>query len=324
VGSPTSGQLFNGERLEDSPALRVCPAFARGDVRWGVDSFVRALSRAARVVRSKHEGSVLNVGHLSRLGGGDVERHVSHESGRDADVGFYVRGPSGRSVLLDRFVAFGPDGKARDGSGHSFDDARNWLFVRTLLEDPTIRVTNIFVAKALRARLLVHASRVGEPSALRVRAANVLSEPRGVLPHDDHFHVRVGCAPYMQACVEYAQPRWSRRGGASNGRKRPATSSKPPSSKPPSNKPSATKQAPAAARTGDGKLGRVTVRPADGKPTASAPPQSDTPRDVKPPSEAGPARETKPITAPPAVVPPDVPDVHAPPMDDPEPEDDIP
>jgi penicillin-insensitive murein endopeptidase len=30
-----------------------------------------------------------------------------------------------------------------------------------------------------------------------------MAQPRGSLPHDDHFHVRISCPSFMEACVEY-------------------------------------------------------------------------------------------------------------------------
>jgi hypothetical protein len=30
-----------------------------------------------------------------------------------------------------------------------------------------------------------------------------MAQPRGALPHDDHFHIRVACPAFMEACVEF-------------------------------------------------------------------------------------------------------------------------
>jgi penicillin-insensitive murein endopeptidase len=35
-----------------------------------------------------------------------------------------------------------------------------------------------------------------------MRAAEALQQPRGTLPHDDHFHVRIACPSGMTGCVE--------------------------------------------------------------------------------------------------------------------------
>src|SRR5450432_1011263 len=79
VGSPTSGHLIGGARLDDAPYIRVLPHDLPGDVRWGLTPLVALIDRGAKTVDKKFPGSVLEVGHLSRAGGGDVGDHASHE-----------------------------------------------------------------------------------------------------------------------------------------------------------------------------------------------------------------------------------------------------
>ncbi len=202
LGSPTEGHLIGGAHLTETEYLRVEPADTAGDVRWGLEPLVTMIDRAARTVRRQFPGTLTSVGHLSREGGGDVDRHRSHESGRDADVGFFVRGSAGRQILSPHFVSFRPDGTAPSWPGAYFDDARNWTFVAALIGDAEAHVTHVFVAAPLRARLLAYAERAGAPSTSRMRAAELMQQPRGVLPHDDHFHIRIGCPARMSGCVE--------------------------------------------------------------------------------------------------------------------------
>ena len=202
IGSPTDGHLIGGMRVEDAPYLRIVPTYAGSDVRWGLEPLVTMIDRAARQVRRQFPDAVTSIGHLSRAGGGDLDRHHSHESGRDADIGFFVRSAGGSPLLASRFVAFEGDGKAPSWPGAYFDDAKNWALVSALVSDPEAHVTHIFVASPLRARLLAYAERMGAPSAIRMRAAELLQQPHGALPHDDHFHVRIGCPAHMSGCVE--------------------------------------------------------------------------------------------------------------------------
>jgi penicillin-insensitive murein endopeptidase len=213
VGSPTEGRLLGGSHLDDAPYLRFAPAYAQGDVRWGVGPLVGLVDRAARQVRHQFPESVLSLGHLSRHGGGELERHASHESGRDADLGFYVRSKMGRPLHADHFVAFAGDGTAPSWPGAYFDEEQNWALVSALVTDPFAHVSHIFVASALRARLLAYAERVGAPLAVRVRASELMAQPHGALPHDDHFHVRISCPNGMNGCVENPtapKPRFAR------------------------------------------------------------------------------------------------------------------
>ncbi len=202
IGSPTDGHLIGGTHLDDAPYLRIVPSYVGGDVRWGLEPLVGMLDRAARQVRRQYPDAVTSFGHLSRLGGGDLDRHHSHESGRDADIGFFIRSATGRPLMPSHFVPFTADGTAPTWPGAYFDDARNWALVSALVADPEAHVTHLFVAAPLRARLLAYAERSGASPSVRLRAAEVLQQPRGSLPHDDHFHVRIGCPPHMGGCVE--------------------------------------------------------------------------------------------------------------------------
>src|SRR5260370_9587199 len=99
-----------------------------------------------------------SVGPLSRGGGGEVERHRSHESGRDADIGFFVRSASGRHLFAPHFVPFRANGAAVGWPGAYFDDAKNWAFFAALLSDPDARGPHRFVAAPLRPPLLAYSA----------------------------------------------------------------------------------------------------------------------------------------------------------------------
>ncbi len=223
VGSPTVGHLVGGSRIEESPYLRVAPVYAQSDDRWGLGPLVSLIDRSARAVHRQFPDAKLSVGNLSRQGGGEIDRHASHESGRDADIGFYLKNHLGKPLLADHFVPFRGDGLAPSWPGASFDDARNWALVAAFVTDPIARVSHIFVAAPLRARLLAYAEKIGAPLALRSHAAELLMQPRGSLAHDDHFHVRVSCPSGMTECIENPTAKRSiafGKTGVSHGRNR--------------------------------------------------------------------------------------------------------
>jgi len=220
IGSPTEGRLVGGAHLGDAPYLRIYPVYASADVRWGIEPLVGLVDRAAKNVRKQFPDAVLSVGHLSKAGGGELDHHASHESGRDADIGFYVKNATGKPIYADQMVAFLGDGTSPSWPGAHFDDARNWALVASLLTDPQAKVTHIFVATPIRHRLLAYAEKVGAPPAIRTRASELLAQPRGSLPHDDHFHVRIACPSTMEKCIELPTAKRGRHGGAqvaSNG-----------------------------------------------------------------------------------------------------------
>ena len=208
IGSPTDGHLENAVPVEASSALRIAPIYAPRDVRWGLPDLVRTLERASSTVTKRFPGAVMTVGDLSRRHGGEVDRHVSHESGRDADVGFYVVDEKNKQVLSDQFIAFDAQGRGKGNPHLRFDEARNWTMIAALLGGPA-HVQYLFIASYLRTKLLAEATRVRAPSALRTRAAELMVEPRGVLPHDDHVHVRIHCPDAMKSCVDWPTPKSS-------------------------------------------------------------------------------------------------------------------
>jgi penicillin-insensitive murein endopeptidase len=204
IGSPNEGRLDGGARLSEASYLRVVPFYAESNARWGLPSLVNLLDRAARRVARQFPDAVLSVGDLSRKRGGELDRHHSHESGRDADVGFYLRNAAKKPILPSQFVAFSPAGSAKGLPGAFFDDARNWSFIAALIDDPVTKVSRVFVAAHIRARLLRYAEQMGVDPQVRGHAAEVMMQPRRA-PHDDHFHVRIACPKSQHGtCVEEA------------------------------------------------------------------------------------------------------------------------
>ncbi|MGD8826818.1 MAG: penicillin-insensitive murein endopeptidase, partial [Myxococcales bacterium] len=165
---------------------------------------------ALEVARTFPGGYPLRVGDLSSPVGGLHSRHRSHRSGRDADLLFYARDPGGMAASIPGWVKFDQLGLGVWADrAYQFDDARNWHLVRTLVLDEEARVKWLFCSDALKARLLRYAA-VHEPSARAVlRATWVLHQPTRGEPHDDHFHLRVGCNETERelGCHEEA-PHW--------------------------------------------------------------------------------------------------------------------
>ena len=204
IGSPNEGRLEHGAEVHPSETLRIVPSHAGSGRRFGLPALVGMLERSSDLVARKYPGGVLSLGDLSQKHGGDITGHHSHESGRDADVGFYLLSKK-RPYLGSHFSVVRPDGRVAGASHLRFDDARNWALVAAWLDDPVARPSHIFVARHIRARLLATAVGAGASEGLQNRAAAVLMEPRHVLPHDNHFHVRIACPEGQRgSCVEYA------------------------------------------------------------------------------------------------------------------------
>lgn len=191
VGHPNQGAQVRAKKLADTPNLVVKEGSSA--YRYGHPALVLMLRRSAKELARDAGGIKLLVGDLSRESGGPLYGHRSHQSGRDADIGFYAVNSKGKSVQLTQFVKFGADGKATDGSGLVFDDYRNWLLVRAWVTDTRAGLSHIFVSHGLRARLLAFASKSPRFKRYVERAAELLKQPEHGEPHDDHFHVRIAC-----------------------------------------------------------------------------------------------------------------------------------
>lgn len=171
-----------------------------GEHHWGLPDLVRLLERSAASVAAAHEGAVLVVGDLSRKEGGRIRGHGSHQTGRDADLGFYLR-RDGESYLASRYHVIDKDGRATTDGAVRFDDQRNWRLVQALLEDDVAVVQLIFVADHLRKRLLAEGKRQGATKRVLDRAGSVMRQPTRGQRHDDHFHVRIRCPRGQRDCV---------------------------------------------------------------------------------------------------------------------------
>lgn len=205
VGAPNDGYQVRAKKLSDTPHLVVKASSAK--YRYGHPALVLMLRRSARELARSGKGVTMMVGDLSRENGGALYGHRSHQSGRDADIGFFALDSRGNSVKLTEFVKFGADGKSHDGA-LVFDDYRNWLLVQAWVTDRRAGLSHIFVSRGLRARLLEYARKRPKFRVHVPRAMELLKQPEHGEPHDDHFHVRIACPQdQLGLCHHESRPR---------------------------------------------------------------------------------------------------------------------
>jgi penicillin-insensitive murein endopeptidase len=206
VGDATTGRLVGGEALDAKGAgYRLLSKTIQRGFYYGTARLVDAIRRCARAVAEGDPKSTLGIGNLSRQGGGDIPQSRSHNSGRDVDLAFFVLDAKGRPQFADKLVRFGSS-KLVSQEGYRFDLERNWRLVRALITDAHVDVDWIFIARWLRVPLLEYARKNIEDEAVLLRAETVLKQPGDSSPHDDHFHVRIYCAPRERLegeCVNY-------------------------------------------------------------------------------------------------------------------------
>jgi murein endopeptidase len=175
LGRPNSGGLFNAVQLPEDPAWkRVDPNHA-----WATPETIDYLTRALHSVEQHYPGtSSVSIGHLSAQKGGPLRPHVSHQSGRDVDVGFYYSGE--------------PNGWYRRATNDNLDVARTWWLVRTLVLETDIEM--ILLDQSLISLIEHHAVESGE----RREWVESLFHPRNgrsavvrhASGHATHLHLR--------------------------------------------------------------------------------------------------------------------------------------
>jgi penicillin-insensitive murein endopeptidase len=195
VGKVERGALENAMRLPaEGEHHYILPQRhrARG-IHYGTVALVELVLDAARTVAARHPGSKLAAGNLSRKAGGPIPYSRSHQSGRDADLAFFMTDAQGRPHTPRDFVKFDRSGVSR--SRLRFDVRRNWTLVEALLGSTKAQVQWLLIHRSLKSLLLRHARAIGANPEIVRRAERVLHHPRRVLPHDDHLHVRIYCPP---------------------------------------------------------------------------------------------------------------------------------
>lgn len=176
VGRTSSGALVNGVQMPKGDHWDLTsPSCA-----WGTKETVDALVHVIDKVNEQYPGSQpVQIGHISAKDGGHLSPHVSHQAGRDVDVGYYYR-------------TINPHGFANANDGN-LDYPRTWALVRAALKDADIEW--IFMDTAIQRGLAQYAASVGEDAAwlddiFQVRGKNGRSIIRHAKGHGTHLHIR--------------------------------------------------------------------------------------------------------------------------------------
>jgi len=190
VGKASRGRLKHGRRM---------PGRGEGFVRkndkaaWGTDETVALISWAALEMTRRYPGTVpMVVGDLSDEDGGRLRPHLSHQSGRDADVGYYFLGNK-------RVTHF------RTATRKDLDAEKTWTLLELLIA--TGQVQYFFIDRRLHKPLFRHALAMGwtEVEARKLFEAPIGRAKRsGIIRHipghKHHFHVRFRCPEGDDRC----------------------------------------------------------------------------------------------------------------------------
>lgn len=151
---------------------------------WGTGESVKAIQTAISNYRKKFSSAPkVHIGDISKKGGGKLSPHVSHQHGRDVDIGYVLQGDQADET------------KFLTANSKNLDVARTWALIDAFLD--TDHVKYIFMDHAIQKLLYEHAKKQGVSDDMldelfqyprsKGRGHGIIRHSKG---HSNHFHVR--------------------------------------------------------------------------------------------------------------------------------------
>lgn len=174
VGRPNAGRLFNGVQMPEGEAWEIVAPGAA----WATEETVQALtSTITKVFRAFPNSPRLPIGDISVRFGGYLTPHLSHQAGRDVDIGYYYQKDQ-------RWY--------RRATADNLDLARTWAFVRAVITETDVEM--LLIDHSIQALLRDHAARAGEDA----QWLELIFKGKGSVPplvrhakgHATHIHIR--------------------------------------------------------------------------------------------------------------------------------------
>lgn len=189
IGLPNNGRLLNGVRPEEGDLFEIVAP----DFTWGTKETIEYLKVAVAEVHRQHEDTPpLHMGHISTKSGGYLSPHLSHQSGRDVDLGYYY---SSKRAWYRR------------ATWNTLDAARTWTLVKALITKTDVDL--ILIDASIQSLLRKHAEQAGEDKAWLQKIFRgsgdrpaIIRHARG---HATHIHVRF-FSPEAQRNAQRAYP----------------------------------------------------------------------------------------------------------------------
>ena len=175
LGRTNAGALFGGVPMPASERWLIV------NVRetWGTRETVDFIARAIDAVNEQFPATgKLHIGDISRATGGHLVPHLSHQSGRDVDLGFYFTTP-------ERWYT--------SAGAKNLDLPRTWALIRAFVTETDVEL--ILVDRSIQKLLRSHAEAIGEDGAWLDQlfgGPSTTLRPliRHAKGHKTHLHVR--------------------------------------------------------------------------------------------------------------------------------------
>ncbi len=175
VGRTNGGLLINGVPMPEDPRWKLTDSHGA----WGTQETVDAIATAVGFVHAQFPNTPpIYIGHISGKRGGPLSPHVSHQSGRDVDIGYFYLGEDPRWF--------------RRATKKNLDVHRSWALVRAFITETDVAL--ILIDHSIQRLLRRHAESIGENAAWLDRVFRggggrpaLIRHAKG---HATHIHVR--------------------------------------------------------------------------------------------------------------------------------------
>jgi len=163
---------------------------------WATPETIKYVESCAARYRSifpKRKGRPIGIGDLSRRHGGSYKPHVSHESGRDVDIGYILKKPE-------------KNGRFKRTRPRMMDMYKQWVLTKCFLDNP--KTQYIFMERSLVSGLNKYIKRIYRKRRWKLRkylqyfpggSKHVI---RGDKEHHSHMHVRFRCPRGDRRCID--------------------------------------------------------------------------------------------------------------------------
>lgn len=136
----------------------------------------------------------LTLSDISKLKGGLLAPHLSHQIGMDADVGY----PStDEKIKFPVVVEMG----TRKFNSSVFSVAKTYDLLKFAYQQNDLKIDRIFIDRSIKSALCEYAKAKGELAGKdKELVQNLFKSMQHVKGHGDHFHLRLKCTPAHPAC----------------------------------------------------------------------------------------------------------------------------
>ncbi len=175
LGRTNRGALYSAVQMKSKEGWKI----VNPRETWGTQETIDYLAHTIRRVRETYPDTPdINIGDISRKSGGHIAPHLSHQCGRDVDLGFYyLDGSSWYSKVND----------------NNLDLARTWALLKITVTETDVEA--IFLDRKVQATLRAYAEELGESEEwLDEVFGGPTSNLRPLVIHEEghqtHLHIR--------------------------------------------------------------------------------------------------------------------------------------